>query len=243
LLRIGGQIADALDRAHRERIIHRDLKPGNVMLTKTVAKLLDFGLARETAAGLAGGNPRTVGGLTSPFNSSDTLTAAGTILGTFAYLAPEQRAGQGADARRDPWALRCVLYETASGRRAFEGTSQAALIGAIMHTEPAPLSQLAPMTPPELQRVVCACLAKDPDERIQAVHAGTRHPPPYLHRYWLDCARRPRSRAPGGFLRAPRSPSAASGLRRGADTPPREAYRRRGAERRHYPLSRKLRTN
>jgi Tol biopolymer transport system component len=163
VLKLGAQIADALDRAHRAGVTHRDLKPGNVMLTKAGAKLMDFGLAR--AAGLGG-----VSGLTSSPTVAGPLTAEGTILGTFQYMAPEQLEGQEADARADLWALGCVLYEMATGRRAFEGKSQASLIAAVMHTSPAPVSQVSPMSPPALDSVVQACLAKDPADRIQSAH-------------------------------------------------------------------------
>ncbi|HET9940608.1 MAG TPA: serine/threonine-protein kinase, partial [Candidatus Eisenbacteria bacterium] len=165
VLRFGIQIADALDRAHRAGIIHRDLKPGNVMLARSGAKLLDFGLARS------GGGPvaQTTSGINSP-TMSRPLTTEGTIIGTFQYMAPEQLEGKEADARTDIWALGCVLYEMATGKRAFAGKSQASLISAIMSSEPAPIAQVAPMNPPALDRLVRACLAKDPDERIQTAH-------------------------------------------------------------------------
>jgi eukaryotic-like serine/threonine-protein kinase len=163
VLKLGAQIADALDRAHRAGVMHRDLKPGNVMLTKSGAKLMDFGLARATGLGPA-----------SDMTSSPTvvgpLTAEGTIIGTFQYMAPEQLEGTEADSRADLWALGCVLYEMATGKRAFEGKSQASLITAIMGSEPAPVSQLAPLAPPALDRLVGACLAKDPADRIQSAH-------------------------------------------------------------------------
>ncbi|HKA24407.1 MAG TPA: protein kinase, partial [Candidatus Eisenbacteria bacterium] len=162
VLRIGSQIADALDRAHRAGVVHRDLKPGNVMLTKLGAKLMDFGLARE-ADGMG-----PMGALT--VTKSQPLTAEGSIVGTFQYMAPERLEGKDADQRSDVWALGCVLYEMATGKRAFEGKSQASLISAIMSAEPAPIEQIAPLAPPALDRLVHACLAKDPDERIQTAH-------------------------------------------------------------------------
>jgi eukaryotic-like serine/threonine-protein kinase len=164
VLRFGIQIADALDRAHRAGIIHRDLKPGNIMLARNGAKLLDFGLARS-----GGPVAQTTSGINSP-TMSRPLTAEGSIVGTFQYMAPEQLEGKEADERTDIWALGCVLYEMATGKRAFAGKSQASLISAIMGTEPPPIGQLAALTPPALERLVKACLAKDPDERIQTAH-------------------------------------------------------------------------
>jgi Tol biopolymer transport system component len=160
-LRYGQQIADALDKAHRQGIVHRDLKPGNVMLTKTGVKLLDFGLAKtfEPAA------PRE--SLTS-LPTQQGLTREGTILGTFQYMAPEQLEGKDADARTDIFAFGATLYEMATGRKAFSGSTQASLIGAILHTEPQPISSVQPASPPALDRIVKTCLAKDPEERWQS---------------------------------------------------------------------------
>ena len=169
VLRIGIQIADALDRAHRAGIVHRDLKPGNVMLTKSGAKLMDFGLARVT--GITG--PAGVGsGTGEPMRESPTLgtplTAHGTIVGTPQYLAPEQLEGREADARSDLWAVGCVLYEMATGRRAFVGASPASLVAAIIEREPPPLDGPAALAPPGFERALRKCLAKDPDERWQS---------------------------------------------------------------------------
>jgi Tol biopolymer transport system component len=161
-LRLGEQIAGALDKAHRAGIVHRDLKPGNVFLTKAGAKLLDFGLARVTdASGIAGG-------LSTDPTQAKPLTEAGSLLGTFQYMAPEQLEGREADARTDVFALGSVLYEMVTGKRAFEGKSQASLIGAILKDEPPPISKVQPMTPSALDRLVRRCLAKDPDERWQS---------------------------------------------------------------------------
>ena len=171
VLRLGAQIADALDRAHRAGVVHRDLKPGNVMLTKGGAKLMDFGLARATGLSAPGGaSGATEPALTQSPTVAGPLTAEGTIVGTFQYMSPEQLEGKEADPRSDVWALGCVLYEMASGRRAFEGRSQASLISAIMTSEPAPISQATPTSPPALERVVRACLEKDPNDRLQSAH-------------------------------------------------------------------------
>jgi serine/threonine protein kinase len=121
-LRIGSQIADALDRAHRAGVVHRDLKPGNIMLTKAGAKLMDFGLARATGmAGPGSGSGVTMAALTQSPTIAQPLTAEGTIVGTFQYMSPEQLEGKDTDARSDIWAFGCVLYEMATGKRAFDG--------------------------------------------------------------------------------------------------------------------------
>src|SRR5262245_61712150 len=171
VLKLGAQIADALDRAHRAGVVHRDLKPGNVMLTRGGAKLMDFGLARATGlAGPGGASGVTQVALTQSPTVAAPLTAEGTIVGTFQYMAPEQLEGREADARSDLWALGCVLYEMSTGRRAFEGRSQASLISAIMSSEPPPIEQTSPLSPPALDRLVHACLAKDPEDRLQTAH-------------------------------------------------------------------------
>jgi Tol biopolymer transport system component len=166
-LRYGIQISDALDKAHRSGIVHRDLKPGNVMLTKSGVKLLDFGLAKAMApaSGVLSGLSMLP---TSPQGAN--LTQEGTILGTFQYMAPEQLEGKEADARTDIFAFGAVLYEMATARKAFEGKSQASLISAIMGSEPPPISTWQPMSPPALDRVVKTCIAKDPEERWQSAH-------------------------------------------------------------------------
>ena len=170
-LKLGVQIADALDRAHRAGIVHRDFKPGNVMLTRSGAKLMDFGLARPTGmAGPGSGSGVSIPHLTQSPTVASPLTAEGAIVGTFLYMSPEQLEGKETDVRSDLWALGCVLYEMVTGRRAFEGKSQASLIGSIMGTEPPPIATLAPMTPPALEALVRGLLAKDPEERIQTAH-------------------------------------------------------------------------
>jgi len=154
------QIADALDKAHRQGVVHRDLKPGNIMLVKSGAKLLDFGLAKLQAA-------NTPTNLSALPTEQANLTAEGTILGTLQYMAPEQLEAKEADGRTDIFAFGAVVYEMATGKKAFEGKSQASLIGAIMNSEPQPISELQPMTPSFLDRVVKKCLAKEPDKRWQ----------------------------------------------------------------------------
>ena len=163
VLSLGAQIADALDRAHRAGIIHRDLKPGNIMLTRDGAKLLDFGLAKTAEMGAAS----VATSVLTEANTEKPLTAEGTILGTFQYMAPEQLEGKSLDARTDIFSLGAVLYEMATGKRAFAGGSQASLIASILERDPAPISTVAPVSPPALDRTVLKCLAKDPDERWQ----------------------------------------------------------------------------
>ncbi|HSS43711.1 MAG TPA: protein kinase, partial [Thermoanaerobaculia bacterium] len=165
LLRDGIEIGDALDKAHRQGIVDRDLKPGNVMLTKSGVKLVDFGLAKFGARA-----PTSGGFSVLPTQAGENLTAEGTILGTFQYMAPEQLEGKEADARTDIFAFGALLYEMATGQKAFTGRTQASLIGAILRDDPPAISTLAPMTPPALNRVVKTCLAKDPEDRFQTAH-------------------------------------------------------------------------
>jgi len=163
-LRIAIEICDALDRAHRHGIVHRDLKPGNIMLTKSGAKLLDFGLAkRSVAATPAAGIDVTM----APRGGSGPLTEKGTILGTFHYMAPEQVRGEEADARSDIYALGAVIYEMVSGQRPFDAADTATLIAAILDREPRPLTSVAGL-PSRLDRAVRVCLEKDPAERWQS---------------------------------------------------------------------------
>ncbi|GAC1432619.1 MAG: hypothetical protein NVSMB68_05060 [Thermoanaerobaculia bacterium] len=163
VLTLGSQIAEALAKAHREGVIHRDLKPGNVMLTKSGAKLLDFGLAKSGASGLG---PRAAEAATE----HKPLTQEGTIIGTFQYMAPEQLEGVEADARTDIFALGAVLYEMITGKRAFQGKTKTSLIAAIVSADPKPISAIHPLTPPAFEHVVARCLEKDPDDRWQSAH-------------------------------------------------------------------------
>jgi Tol biopolymer transport system component len=160
------QVADALDKAHRAGIVHRDLKPANIMLTRSGAKLLDFGLAKLLGNNRDGDLPGQSNLPTEPIS----LTGEGTIVGTFQYMAPEQLEAGQVDARTDIFAFGAVLYEMITGRKAFTGKSRASLIAAILERDPEPISVIQPMTPPAMDRVVKTCLEKDPDERWQTAH-------------------------------------------------------------------------
>ena len=165
VLKVGAEICDGLVKAHCKGVAHRDLKPSNIMLTKTGAKLMDFGLAKPAVAAIGAGSPSA-----SLATMSKPLTVEGTILGTFQYMSPEQVEGKEADVRSDIFSLGAVLYEMITGKRAFEGKTTASTIAAILAAEPKPISAIQPMSPPALEHVVRACLEKDPDDRMQTAH-------------------------------------------------------------------------
>jgi len=167
VLKYGIEICEGLEKAHRGGVVHRDLKPGNIMLTKTGAKLMDFGLAKATPV-MA---PPPSSGLTATVASpagSHPLTAQGTVVGTFQYMSPEQLEGKDADARSDIFAFGAVLYEMITGKRAFQGKSQMSLMSAILERDPEPISTINPPAPPLLDHIVRRCLAKNPEERWQS---------------------------------------------------------------------------
>ncbi|HEX6464865.1 MAG TPA: protein kinase, partial [Vicinamibacterales bacterium] len=196
VLRLAHDIATALDRAHRAGVVHRDLKPSNIMLTRAGAVLLDFGLARLTTP--------VAGSLSTAPTAPATLTAEGALIGTVHYMSPEQLEGREADARSDIFAFGAVLYEMATGQKAFDGDSQASVLGAVLKDQPPSITQHEPMAPPELDRLVRICIAKIPDERFQSlrdavialdwVHDADQHPTALMgatrqtHRRWLVAA-------------------------------------------------------
>jgi eukaryotic-like serine/threonine-protein kinase len=161
VLKYGAQIADALDKAHRAGIVHRDLKPGNIMLTGTGVKLLDFGLAKPAA-------PLTSAAMLTAVTQDSPVTEQGTIVGTFQYVSPEQVEGKELDGRSDVFSLGAVLYETLTGKRAFEGKSQLSVASAILEKEPVPITATKPLTPPALDHAIKKCLAKSAEERWQS---------------------------------------------------------------------------
>lgn len=175
-LKVGADIADALDKAHHVGIVHRDLKPGNIMLTRSGAKLMDFGLAKTAAAmqaaSTAMNHPITPSSptlnLTALAAAPAPLTEKGAVLGTFQYMAPEVLQGREADARSDIFGLGCVLYEMITGRHAFPGKSQLSVLSAILEKEPDPIEGFQPLAPPVLDGIVRTCLSKSPEDRWQS---------------------------------------------------------------------------
>ena len=161
VLKFGAQIADALDKAHRAGIVHRDLKPGNIMITPTGAKLLDFGLAKPAA-------PASGMTLTVAATQTTPVTQEGMVVGTFQYMSPEQIEGKELDGRSDIFSLGAVLYEMLTGQGAFPGRSQLSVASAILEKEPTPISSLKPLTPPSLDHAIRRCLMKEPERRWQS---------------------------------------------------------------------------
>ena len=180
-LEVGVEIAEALEKAHKSGIVHRDLKPGNIVLTKAGAKLLDFGLAKPPSSQLANfsSDSPTVPTLSKP------LTAEGTIIGTYQYMAPEQLEGKDADAQSDIFSFGAVLYEMVTGKRAFTGKSAISVMSAIAEKEPQSITALQPMTPPAMEHVICTCLAKERERRYQSVLDVK------LELEWINAARQP----------------------------------------------------
>src|SRR6202043_233463 len=176
VFKVGIAVAEALAVAHRNGIVHRDLKPGNIMLTQSGAKLMDFGLAKplglQAAASGSGTAPPsfTAAATLSGPTPLSPLTTAGSIVGTIQYMSPEQIEGKEADARSDIFAFGAVLYEMVAGKRPFAGKSQISLASSILEKDPDPISSVKPETPSGLEHLMMTCLQKNPDDRFQSAH-------------------------------------------------------------------------
>jgi serine/threonine protein kinase len=173
VLKVGAEVADALQVADRAGIVHRDLKPANIMLTKSGAKLTDFGLAKPfvmTATASGAAPSFTAAATLTGLSPASPLTTAGSIVGTIQYMSPEQIEGKEADARSDIFALGAVLYEMVTGKRAFDGKSQISVASSILEKDPEPISAGKPTTPSSFEHVMKTCLQKNPEERFQTAH-------------------------------------------------------------------------